>query len=76
MSRFIKTVTADGQSSGGSAGLSASDVCGVIDTYLPKYKGQVGLTTTVLGRKEYDCNCTATCDVAADNTLNYPGTDS
>ena len=46
MARFVKTVSTTGESTGGSSGLSASDVCGVIDTYLPKYKGQVGLSRT------------------------------
>ncbi len=76
MTRYVKTVTASGQSSGGGAGLSAADVCATIDTYLPKYTGQVGLTTTVVGRKDYSCTCTVLCDDTADNTSNYPGTDS
>ena len=76
MSRFVKTVSATGEASGGSAGLSAADVCATICTLLPKYTGQVGLTTTVLGRKEYNCNDSTDCDAPADNTTNYPGTDS
>lgn len=76
MTRYVKTVSATGESSGGSAGLTAADVCATIDTYLPKYRGQVGLTTTVVGTNVRDCNdaCCENETIAACNTY-YPGTD-
>ena len=37
MTRYVKTVSASGASSGGAAGLSAQDVCGVIETYPVSY---------------------------------------
>ena len=80
MGRFIKTVSTSGESSGGTAGLSAADVCATICTLLPKYTGQVGLTTTFIGRKELDCSgdseTYAGIGVSASNTTNYPGTDA
>ncbi len=78
MTRYVKTVSATGASSGGAAGLSAQDVCGVIDTYLPKYKGQVGLSTTFLGIDARDCldACCTNESITPCNTTNYPGTDA
>ena len=76
MTRYVKTVSASGASSGGAAGLSAQDVCGVIDTYLPQYKGKVGLSTTFLGIDARDCldACCTNESITPCNTTNYPGT--
>lgn len=77
MTRYVKTVSASGESTGGS-GLTAADVCNTICTLLPKYVGQVGLTTTLMGRSARNCldvDCTAE-SITPCNTTNYPGTDS
>ena len=74
MTRYVKTVSTTGEATGGSAGLSAADVCATICTLLPKYKGQVGLSTTFVGREELDCLKTSQCCDTAANTTNYPGT--
>ena len=78
MARFVKTVSTTGESTGGSAGLSAADVCKTICTLLPKYKGQVGLATDFLGLSARDCTDTCCTNESYDacNTTNYPGTPS
>ena len=81
MARYVKTVTSEGGSSGGGAGVSLEQVCAaacvVIDSYLPKYKGKVGLSTSVVGWEARNClnECCEDETIEACNSF-YPGTDA